>query len=285
MSPVSWASGNVSANHGGTLSFEVNPRPSDPDSAPSFEEEEIGIAVTIEAVSGATLSTRTGYTNFPPAPVFLQARSWNPIQIGLSARSAPWYYCPPSAPTHADCVNPPPAGVFQAVLENFAHIAIEADFLIEPETTGLDNVSLSETLSDVDGDGDADINDNCSVAANADQADWDGDLRGDACDTDDDNDEDLDVADNCVTAPNADQANNDGDAQGDACDPNDDNDAMADSADACPTTAASTPDGCPRPAAASPQPTGKRAAALKKCKKKPKRSRAKCRKKAKRRPL
>lgn len=278
-------SGNLSANYGGTLSFEIQPRPADPDST---SQPEAGVYITIESATGAILATQTDYTNFPPAPVLVDSHWWNEISVGLSGRSAPWLYCPPAAPTTNDCTNPPPAGTFDAVLSNVAHIAIGADWLLEPEITGLDNVRLSETLSDVDGDGTGDINDNCSVAANADQADLDLDGRGDACDTDDDGDESLDTADNCATLANPDQADNDSDGRGDVCDSDDDNDAMADSADACPTTAGSAPDGCPRPAAAAQQPTGRRAAALKKCKKKAKKSkraRAKCRKKAKKLPL
>jgi hypothetical protein len=64
-------------------------------------------------------------------------------------------------------------------------------------------------------------------------------------DTDDDNDSVNDGSDNCALAANADQANNDGDAQGDVCDSDDDNDGVEDESDACPTQAG--PDGgCPQ---------------------------------------
>ncbi|HJQ99825.1 MAG TPA: M1 family aminopeptidase [Candidatus Polarisedimenticolaceae bacterium] len=51
------------------------------------------------------------------------------------------------------------------------------------------------TLSDQDADGVPDRNDNCTFAGNPNQADFDGDLAGDACDPDDDNDGLADVAD------------------------------------------------------------------------------------------
>ena len=47
---------------------------------------------------------------------------------------------------------------------------------------------------DSDGDGTSDINDNCDIA-NPDQADYDGDNEGDACDDDDDNDGVVDEKD------------------------------------------------------------------------------------------
>ena len=123
--------------------------------------------------------------------------------------------------------------------------------------------------TDMDNDGIVDSGDNCPSAANANQANTDGDGLGDACDPDDDNDsvadgsdgcpvgaaagtdtdgdgckdagEDsdddndavADGTDNCTLVANADQANNDGDAQGDVCDADDDNDTAADTSDNC----------------------------------------------------
>ena len=55
----------------------------------------------------------------------------------------------------------------------------------------------------------------------------------DAC-ADGDNDGIPDTTDNCPTVSNANQANFDGDAQGDACDPDDDNDGVNDGQDAFP---------------------------------------------------
>jgi hypothetical protein len=55
--------------------------------------------------------------------------------------------------------------------------------------------------ADSDGDGIADDEDNCPLVANPDQADFDGDGAGDACDPDDDNDGVPDEADACPATP------------------------------------------------------------------------------------
>ena len=151
---------------------------------------------------------------------------------------------------------------------------------------GSDPANRDESPLDPDGDGVCDLLDNCPLVANPpqrgaadgrelacqtdpldalnpDQADLDGDGRGDACDVDqdgdgvddgpevdcgsnprdpesvpgdDDDDGACDALDNCPL-PNADQADADGDGLGDACDADDDGDGVDDALDNCPSVA------------------------------------------------
>lgn len=79
-------------------------------------------------------------------------------------------------------------------------------------------VGFGSVVSDGDGDGIADEDDNCEFVYNVDQDDLDGDNLGDVCDSDVDGDGTDDVADNCPDIYNVDQADSNGDDEGDACD-------------------------------------------------------------------
>jgi hypothetical protein len=94
--------------------------------------------------------------------------------------------------------------------------------------------------NDTDNDGILNISDNCPFTSNANQADLDGDSKGDACDDDIDGDGVLNTADNCPMTANVDQADEDADKIGDVCDANKgdkDNDGVKDAIDNCPNTA------------------------------------------------
>jgi hypothetical protein len=86
---------------------------------------------------------------------------------------------------------------------------------------------------DSDGDGVPNGADNCPTTANADQADFDGDGQGDACDGDDDNDGVPDESDAFPRDP-GETADTDGDGIGNNADDDDDGDGVADGADNCP---------------------------------------------------
>jgi len=106
-------------------------------------------------------------------------------------------------------------------------------------------------LSDGDGDGVYDYQDDCPTVANADQADGDHDGVGDACDDcpavanadqlDRDGDGVGDACDDCPGTANPDQADADHDGIGDVCDgaePADgDHDGVPDATDDCPAVA------------------------------------------------
>lgn len=91
------------------------------------------------------------------------------------------------------------------------------------QVLGLDAPERVPSIADADEDGVEDSLDNCLGVANPDQADADGDRRGDACDScpalpnrgDRDNDELDDACDSCLLGP---QIDDDGDGIMDACD-------------------------------------------------------------------
>jgi gliding motility-associated-like protein len=97
-----------------------------------------------------------------------------------------------------------------------AEVTITVDFTTAGDND-LDGIP-DNCDDDDDNDGILDINDNCPMQANTDQADNDGDGEGDACDDDDDNDGILDGFDNCPFIYNPGQEDIDNDGIGDICD-------------------------------------------------------------------
>jgi cysteine-rich repeat protein len=107
-----------------------------------------------------------------------------------------------------------------------------------PQQADLDGDGRGDRCdSDRDGDGVSDATDNCIDAVNESQLDLDEDGQGDVCDDDIDGDTRANFQDNCPVTPNEDQIDTDRDDAGDACDDDDDNDTIPDSDDICPLVA------------------------------------------------
>lgn len=91
--------------------------------------------------------------------------------------------------------------------------------LVANATQSLDGIDQARCKQDTDNDNVPDNFDNCPLVANPNQSlDADADQLGDVCDPDMDNDGLKNEADNCPLLKNRDQADDDGDGKGDVCD-------------------------------------------------------------------
>ena len=110
-----------------------------------------------------------------------------------------------------------------------------------PRTATDQDIFVWKFQHDKDDDGIIDYTDNCLNTPNSNQSNFDGDLKGDECDTDDDNDGLHDVIDDCrYGVLDWNQSNTSLDYDADGCkdveeDDDDDNDGIIDLNDNCPT--------------------------------------------------
>jgi hypothetical protein len=203
--------------------------------------------ITVEyATSDGTASQPTDYTSASGTLTFNVGDSSKPVPVPIKGDTA---VEPDENLTLT--LNTPTGGA--TITDGTGVMTIQNDDL-DPDGDGratqVDNcpnaANANQANTDGDGQGDAcdadddndtfdDADDNCQVVANRSQIDTDGDGQGDACDTDDDNDSVADGSDNCRVVSNPGQENPDGDAQGSACDADDDNDGIADKDDNCPS--------------------------------------------------
>jgi hypothetical protein len=202
--------GDHSSEYGGTLFFDF--------AAP--ENVEYGPVALIRRTSGEMLIS--SHTMIAPG--------WNTYRTRLGPGGqvddpgSGWALCPAGFDFRSESISANCSDATQAqitsVLGSIGGVEILGDVASGiDEASGLDNVGLSATPHDSDGDGDPDLQDNCPAVDNADQLNTDGDLLGDACDEDADGD------------------------------------GVGNFADGCPLTAAATADGCPAAAATPPSTT------------------------------
>ncbi|MBI5266829.1 MAG: thrombospondin type 3 repeat-containing protein [candidate division Zixibacteria bacterium] len=186
-------------------------------------------------VEDAGYNPAYNYTNNPGGNVSDSAQWWYPYETRKGALFSPDV---PGQKVFGPSTTPNSNGYYGP-----SGIAVSVDSIVG------DHLYVSISQPDSDGDGIANMSDNCPNLANANQLDTDGDGIGDACDAcpqDAQNDADGDgrcaSADNCPNISNANQLDSDADGMGDACDPcpldarNDvDGDGYCANYDNCPT--------------------------------------------------
>jgi predicted outer membrane repeat protein len=190
--------------------YEVPAYDSDGDGTPNTQDCAPYLS-SIQAPPGPVGDTLRGASGPPSTYGWLgipQAHAYNVYRGTISGAFAYNHTCfENSSPDRAtqDDANPDVGTAYYYLVAGVNVCAEGALGSTYPAGNPIPNPSpCAPSAADSDGDGFADIDDNCPTVANTNQADQDHDGVGDACD-------------NCPTVPNPDQSDTDGNGTGDAC--------------------------------------------------------------------
>ncbi len=172
------------------------------------------------AVEDAGYNPGWDFTNNPNGNVSDSADWWYPYETRIGAPFQPGVDGPGQALFNSSTVPNSDGYDFPTGIE------VRVDSIVGDKIYLYVN---NPVQADADGDGVADVTDNCPTIANPTQDNSDGDPLGDACDNcpnvdnpgqeDGDSDGVGDLCDNCPDDPNPLQTDSDGNGVGDACEP------------------------------------------------------------------
>ncbi|MGB5417249.1 thrombospondin type 3 repeat-containing protein, partial [Algibacter sp.] len=198
------STGALGTSVDGTGNMYAYPEPSD--TGGTNNQAAFGAPITYDGTAGATGTTTINLTP--------RERDWIVSSTALAALTPPSRYeirlfnTNPKdnmdwAPKDSHFPDSPTADVFNNNADGFVGLRI-------------DDIVFGTVVADADGDGVPDADDVCPGFD--DNIDTDSDGTPDGCDDDDDDDTILDINDNCPLTANTDQADGDNNGIGDVCD-------------------------------------------------------------------
>lgn len=163
-----------------------------------------------ELFAHLTWALATGASGSLTSPHLVPLEQWSHLGFSLSG-STLTLTANGVVVASADGVLPGPLAELHTLMVNHRAGSGQPGFTGTVDTIALYD-SAHDFAADADGDGVADLTDNCPGQSNSGQFDCDGDGVGDACDNDavdDDGDGVDDACDNCLGVANSDQADSD----------------------------------------------------------------------------